>query len=182
MDQQRYERALAYAKNAHAGQLRKYTYEPYWHHVRNVAQLVTAHVPAYTMEMVEAALLHDTVEDTPVTIDQINHEFGQAVAMGVDFLTDWHDLPPRVYNREKRKRLYAERLALAPPWVQTVKLADLIDNSDTIVRYDPNFARVYLKEKRAVLGLLQHAAKPLRTLAERTVAEAERSLQITSTT
>ena len=54
-------------------------------------------------------------------------------------------------NRATRKRLSCEGLAAASGEVQTIKLADLISNTASIVEHDPDFARVYLKEKAALL-------------------------------
>src|SRR5688572_2066454 len=81
-------RARGFAERAHAaiGQRRKYTGEPYIVHPIAVAELVRS-VP-HTPEMIAAALLHDVVEDTPVTLAQIEAEFGPVVADLVDWLTD----------------------------------------------------------------------------------------------
>jgi (p)ppGpp synthase/HD superfamily hydrolase len=89
------------------------------------------------------------VEDTAVTIGLIREEFGDEVAALVAWLTDVEE-----GNRATRKRLACERLARAPREAQTVKLADLVSNTRTIVAYDPNFAPVYLKEKRDLLAVL----------------------------
>jgi (p)ppGpp synthase/HD superfamily hydrolase len=180
LQQTRYDKALVFAQKAHGRQLRKYTHAPYWTHCVAVADLVQQ-VPSHSIEMLETALLHDTVEDTIVRLDDIRQEFGDIVALGVDFLTDWESIndDPESQPRAKRairKRRYAERLALAPPWVQTVKLADLIDNTSTIVNYDPTFARLYLQEKRESLALLTLADPSMRERAEISLQQAERSL------
>lgn len=81
-------RAHAFATDAHGDidQRRKYTGEPYIVHPIAVAELVRS-VP-HTPEMIAAALLHDVVEDTPVTIEGIETEFGARVAELVGWLTD----------------------------------------------------------------------------------------------
>jgi (p)ppGpp synthase/HD superfamily hydrolase len=81
-------RARKFATEAHASidQRRKYTGEPYIVHPLAVAELVNS-VP-HTDEMVAAALLHDVVEDTPVTSEEIHAEFGPVVGALVDWLTD----------------------------------------------------------------------------------------------
>ena len=63
------------------------------------------------------------------------------------------------------KRLSRERLARAPGWVQTIKCADLISNTSSIVKHDPVFAKTYLEEKRLLLDVLTMADKRLRELA-----------------
>ena len=74
------ERARDYATRAHQriGQQRRYSEQPYHVHLEAVARLV-ASVSAAT-EMIAAAWLHDTAEDTPATLDDIEAEFGAAVA------------------------------------------------------------------------------------------------------
>ena len=79
-------RARIFAGLAHGSQKRKYTGEPYIVHPVEVSEIVAWHNGS--KEMIAAALLHDTVEDTDVTIDDIRNEFGNAVALLVDDLTD----------------------------------------------------------------------------------------------
>ena len=95
-------------------------------------------------EMIAAAWLHDTVEDTPVTLEELGREFGPGVAELVDQLTDVSRAGDG--NRKLRKAIDREHLAGASARAQTVKLADLIDNAVDICRNDTKFARVYLDE------------------------------------
>jgi len=142
--------ALIFATAAHAGQTRKYTGEPYVNHCVAVASLVKG--VGGTDTMIAAALLHDTLEDTQVDIGLIRHNFGEYVAYLVYMLTD----TPRcdMMNRAQRKANDRERLRKSLPSVQTIKLADLIDNSKSIVERDPNFAVVYMQEKKQLLDVL----------------------------
>lgn len=146
------ERALEFAARAHESidQRRKYTGEPYIVHPIAVAEIVRS-VP-HTPEMVAAAYLHDVVEDTPVTIEEIEAEFGPKVAELVDWLTDVSR--PEDGNRRTRKAIDLEHSARAPPDAKTIKLADLIDNTRTIKPHDPGFWRVYRREKQALLRVL----------------------------
>lgn len=146
------EKARYFAAAAHAGQVRKYTEEPYVEHCIRVAQIVSG-VPGCTSEMICAALLHDTVEDTSVSSSDILRWFGPKVAGMVFYLTD---CPKGTGNRKVRKRVDANRLSGAPPEVQTIKLADLIDNTSTIIAHDPSFAKLYLEEKRALLDIMKN--------------------------
>ena len=143
------ERARVFATAAHAAvkQVRKYTFEPYILHPTEVASIV-ATVP-HTNEMLAAAWLHDTVEDTGVSIVDIQQEFGNEVASLVGWLTDVST--PEQGNRAARKAIDRGHTACAPAEAQTVKLADLIANSRSILAHDPTFARVYLEEKRMLL-------------------------------
>lgn len=146
--------ALAFAATAHAGQVRKYTGEPYVYHPMAVAATLIAEGYADDSTAVLAALLHDVLEDTDATPDQIDAEFGPAVLRYLLFLTD----PPKNYgNRAQRKAMTAERLAGAPPDVHSIKVADLLDNTPSIVAHDPRFATVFLDEKGALLEVLGKA-------------------------
>lgn len=141
------ERARTFATAAHAGQVRKYTGEPYITHCEEVADLIAAH--GGTVAQVAAALLHDTVEDTPVTIELIREEFGEHVATLVDGLTDVSK--PEDGNRAARKALDRAHTAAQSPECKLIKLCDLISNTRSIAAHDPDFARVYLQEKRLLL-------------------------------
>ena len=147
------EKARIFATAAHhaAGNVRKYTGEPYINHPAAVVELVSSvpHIP----EMLAAAWLHDTVEDAGVSLDLIETEFGGLVAGMVEMLTDVSHAHDGL--REHRKRKDREHTAKASPSVKTIKLADLIDNTRSIVERDPNFAKVYLAEKRLLLEVLR---------------------------
>ncbi len=146
-------RAALFAADAHAkiDQRRKYTNAPYIEHPRAVVELVRS-VP-HTDEMLAAAWLHDTVEDTGVLIDEIYDRFGQEVARYVAFLTDVSK--PSDGSRAQRKAIDRAHTYLAPAEVKTIKLADLIDNGANILERDPEFARVYLGEKALLLEVLR---------------------------
>ena len=146
------EKARVFATAAHAAvaQLRKYTNEPYIVHPAEVVSIVKT--VDHTPEMLAAAWLHDTVEDTGVSIEVIRAEFGAEVAELVGWLTDVSR--PDHGNRAARKAVDRAHSAGAPAAAQTVKLADLISNTASIVAHDPEFAKVYLKEKALLLEVM----------------------------
>ena len=72
------DKAIQFATKAHEGQTRKYTGEPYIVHPLSVMEIVKT--VDHTEEMLMAAVLHDTVEDTDVTLQDIDREFGPVVA------------------------------------------------------------------------------------------------------
>ncbi|MBL4800195.1 MAG: HD domain-containing protein [Oleispira sp.] len=159
--------AYLFAESAHKGQVRKYTGDPYIVHPCHVADLVltvTGNVDMYC-----AALLHDTVEDTDTALDDIRIEFGQVVAQYVDWLTDIS--VPSDGNRATRKAIDCKRLGKAPSEVQTIKLADLINNSGSILEYDQRFAKVYMEEKRLLLEVLTKGDKGLHDRASKIVSD-----------
>lgn len=141
------------AAAAHGKQIRKYTNEPYWFHPVRVAATASA-TPGSTTEMVQAALLHDVLEDTEMTAVAIEQLYGPIVSGYVQLLTDEGG---SALNRAARKARDRARLSRAPAEVQTIKVADLLDNTASIVGHDPNFAAVYMREKRALLEVVTHA-------------------------
>ena len=161
-------KAQVYAMAAHAsvGQLRKYTNEPYIVHPAEVASIV-ASVPGSTPDMVAAAWLHDVIEDTGCSFFDVHMAFGIDIADLVGWLTDVSK--PEDGNRATRKAIDRERLAGAPAEVQTIKLADLISNSRSIMQHDPEFAKVYLEEKRLLLEVLTKGDRGLHAEASKYV-------------
>jgi (p)ppGpp synthase/HD superfamily hydrolase len=165
-------KALAFATRWHGSinHVRKYTGEPYINHPIEVMEIVRS-VP-HTNEMLAAALLHDTIEDTPVSREDIASEFGEDMAVLVMELTDQcHD-----GNRAARKVAEAARLATISAQAQTVKLADLISNTRSIVRHDPGFAKVYLREKSRVLAVMTAGDPSLHERAARLLEEAAETI------
>lgn len=161
-------KAQVYAMAAHAavGQKRKYTGEPYIVHPAEVASIVDR-VEGATFDMIAAAWLHDVIEDTGCTFTDVHMAFGIDIATMVNWLTDVSR--PEDGNRATRKRIDRERLASAPAEVQTIKLADLISNSKSIMQHDPEFAKVYLEEKRLLLEVLTKGDRELHAEAARYV-------------
>lgn len=157
--------ALIFADEAHQGQVRKYTGEDYINHCISVAVIV-GNLPEATTEMICAAYLHDTVEDCGVKIWEIEKDFGIIIARYVEQLTDVYtkEAYPHL-NRKERKRLEAERLGTISAPAKTIKLADIIDNTESIVYYDKNFAKVYLDEKADMLPFLKEGSAELMRMA-----------------
>lgn len=168
------ERARRYAIAMHRriDHRRKYTNQPYEVHLKAVAQLVAGVTD--DPQVIAAAWLHDTVEDTPVTLEEVRAEFGEAVAALVADLTDVSR--PSDGNRAARKAVDRQHTAQASPRAKTVKLADLIDNCRDIRRGDPGFARVFFAEASALLPVLRDGDGRLHARLQREVAEGLREL------
>ena len=147
------QKAQDFATKAHtdAGQLRKFTGEPYIVHPAAVVALLQDINPSD--EMIAAAWLHDVVEDTEVSLNKIECEFGPTVAQYVEMLTD---VQTRSFGGERihRKNANLVHTAQACPEAQSIKLCDLIDNSSLVVERDPIFARQYLLEMKRLLTVL----------------------------
>lgn len=147
------DRAAQFAIQAHdgIGQIRKFTKKPYWIHPKAVAKIVGQVTD--DQEMIAAAWLHDTVEDTLVTIEDIQKEFGERVAQLVENLTDV--AKPEHGNRRTRIEINQLHTEKAVPEAKTIKLADIIHNSYGIIKYESNFAKVWIREIRDEIQVLK---------------------------
>jgi (p)ppGpp synthase/HD superfamily hydrolase len=167
-------KAARFAAQAHRsiGQVRKYTGEPYIVHPANVAKLVSSVTD--DVNMIAAAWLHDTVEDTGVPLDTIIAEFGDDIASLVDELTDV--AKPEDGNRATRNTMNRQHTAQASPRAKTIKLADLCHNTESIVEHDHSFAVVYLKEKELLLEVLTEGNELLFELAANSLIQGKLAL------
>ncbi|MCP4994620.1 MAG: bifunctional (p)ppGpp synthetase/guanosine-3',5'-bis(diphosphate) 3'-pyrophosphohydrolase [Gammaproteobacteria bacterium] len=170
-------KAKKYAIEVHEriNHVRKYSNQPYRIHLEAVAELVSTVTD--DPETIAAAWLHDTVEDTPATFEDIESEFGIGVADLVEELTDISR--PGDGNRATRKSIDRRHLAQASLRAKTVKLSDLIDNCQDICHHDPRFARVYLEEMSALLAVLNEGDTTLFKKARDILGSSAKSLGIT---
>lgn len=116
-------KATAYAIAAHTGQKRK-NGSDYYHHPLEASSLV--HDAGGSEDTIVAAILHDTVEDTKVTREDIEREFGTAVRDLVEAVTnlpEWENL-----SKLARKDAQAEHIARESEGAKLVKMGDLISN------------------------------------------------------
>lgn len=127
------DRAIVFAVQAHAGTERRGKGFPYIVHPMEAMEIVATITP--DQEMLAAAALHDTVEDTDVTIERIREEFGERIANlvasesdvmveGVSEEDSWH----------ARKQAAIDRLAAAPRDAKIVALGDKLSNMRAIAR------------------------------------------------
>lgn len=161
--------AISFAEHAHrrrsltgAAQLRKYTDDPYIIHPLAVMKLCAA-AGIDNSVVLAAAALHDTVEDTTVTLEEIEDCFGVDVRRLVFFLTDISK--PEDGNRAIRKAIDRAHNSQGDSAAQSIKVADMIVNGTSIIQFDKDFARVYMRETRLLLDALTLAAVPLRHVA-----------------
>lgn len=148
-------KAYLFAAEKHEGQVRQTETgtEPYVRHCVRVAEKVAAQ--GLPKQAVEAALLHDTVEDTDATLEEIETLFGVDVRRLVEQLTDVYT--PQAYpdlNRAVRKKLEAERFRDCNETVRAIKLADIEDNDKTITSKGRGFVEIWRKEKAYLLAIL----------------------------
>lgn len=160
------------AARVHAGQMRKGGDVPYVNHVLEVAALVAE--ADGTRDEVIAAVLHDTVEDTDLTLEAIGAAYGTQVARLVEGLTDdpaWADLP-----RPERKRRQAAHLPGAPGGVRRIKIADQCSNLHDIVRlpqaWSPDGAAQYIEGATLVVDACRGVSGRLEEAFDTAVAAA----------
>lgn len=108
--------AVLFATSAHAGQVRKGTDVPYITHPMEVCQLLTEMKAGRELKI--AALLHDVVEDTPVTLQQVEDKFGKEVARLVASHTEekgksWHERKQSAIDRVKTGDMQVAMLIMA---------------------------------------------------------------------
>ncbi len=117
------DRAIGFASKEHDGQYRKSGAIPYIAHPMGVATILLQ--MGCRQEVIAAALLHDLVEDTRVTLQEICEQFGEEVADIVDGCTE---LPQKYYNWETRKLDMISKLRHASLEVKLVAAADKYHN------------------------------------------------------
>ena len=130
VDEKLLDRAFVYAMRAHKGQLRE-SGDPYFSHPLEVAAIVTD--MRLDQKAVAAALLHDTIEDTAATGDEILRLFGAEIAQLVDGLTKLKQID--LVSKQSRQGENLRRLLLAVSKdvrVLLIKLADRLHNMRTL--------------------------------------------------
>lgn len=119
------EKALSFATNAHTGQYRKYTGEPYVNHPIFVCNLVSDFTD--DKEILAAALLHDTMEDCEVTYEELCNEFGKRVADMVKELTSDKE---EIQAKGKVDYMVNKINKMSEPCF-LIKLCDMLSNMST---------------------------------------------------
>jgi (p)ppGpp synthase/HD superfamily hydrolase len=163
--------AAKFASEKHATQKRKgAAAEPYVNHLIEVAQLVADSSDELDVNLVMAGFLHDTIEDTWTTADELERAFGEDVLSLVLELTDDKSLP-----KEVRKELQVEEAPRMSARAQVIKLADKISNLRSILTSPPanwntQRKREYFKWGRRVVDALSAPNPILKAEFDRTYA------------
>lgn len=133
-DVQFIERAYQFAKMAHEGQYRKSGEAFIYHPVEVTGILVNLEMDAVTLA---AAFLHDVIEDTEVTIDQLKQEFGQEVTLLVEGVTKLKKIKYKSQEEQQAENHRKMFVAMAKDLrVILIKLADRLHNMRTL-KYQP---------------------------------------------
>ncbi len=166
----------------HHQQKRKYTNEPYFNHVKAVAEMADG----LCKFGYEIGLCHDLIEDTDcggIELQEALKRFGYAypdnefIFKAVMELTDVY-IPENFpqLNRAKRKALEADRLAKTSYEAQTVKYCDLMHNTASIVEHDKGFAKIYIAEKATILKGMNAGNPEIYAKCKRSLKRAQKLL------
>lgn len=154
-------RSEAFAKDKHRNQLRKDRKSEYWHHLERVVANARELGLEDDEDIICAAWLHDTIEDTTTDFDDIEENFGLEVAQIVAALTKNKRLP-----EERREQEYSVQLQSAPWKAQVIKLCDIwanladLDSGYKVEGEKVNQVRKKLRYFDAIkIGLVQNSSR-----------------------
>ena len=170
-------KAYAFAAERHTDQRRKgLKKEPYINHLVEVADLVTAATGGSDPNLTAAAALHDTMEDTGTTYQELEKIFNKDVADLVAEVTDDKSLP-----KQTRKDLQVRKTPGKSPRAKIIKIADKISNLKSIVKSPPGDwsverKRKYLEWARQVIAGARGVNASLDTLFNQAALELEAEL------
>lgn len=162
-----YVKAYKFAAHAHRGQTLPGKELPYIVHLSFVSMEVIAALsmePGFVGDLaVSCSLLHDTIEDTDVTYDNIWQEFGENVANGVLALTKDPNVATNSPVKDERKRIVMadslQRIQTQPKEIWMVKMADRIANLQPPPHYwDENKTIRYKEEASEIYEALKEAS------------------------
>lgn len=165
-----------FADQAHGNQMRKYTDERYIVHPIQVMEICSEYTNDITV--LGAALLHDVLEDTPTTEQQIltfllpllpEAQARRTLQLTVELTDVYTKAAYPQLNRRARKEKEHERSAQTSPDAQTIKYADIISNSIDISKHDPHFGPKFLWEMRKLLTKMDKGNAALYKKAVETV-------------
>lgn len=168
----------AFAREAHGDQQRKFADEPYIRHPIRVMELCREYTS--DLPVLSAALLHDVLEDTAVTEDELSaylHEVMQpedarkTLMLTVELTDVFVKKNYPKWNRRKRKDAEAARMSKVSAPAQTIKYADIIDNCIDISNSSSDFMPKFLHECRALLKVMDKGDPGLRQRAQATVSQ-----------
>jgi (p)ppGpp synthase/HD superfamily hydrolase len=176
---------MTFADNCHNEQMRRYTSDRYIVHPERVMKICREYTNDITV--LSAALLHDVLEDTPVTKVEVKDFLSERMSEQqvnktvqlIDELTDIYTKKNYLkWNRRKRKNEEADRLAKTSAEAQTIKYADIIDNAPEIAEKDPDFAKRFIPECTALLKRITKGNAELYNRAVNTVNNCTTSLSL----
>ena len=171
-------KAASFAAEKHRNQLRKGAEStPYINHPLEVARMLVEDGNVEDASIIAAALLHDTIEDTETTEEELLHHFGQDITSMVLEVTDDKSL-----EKSERKRLQIEHASHKSPGAALIKLADKISNVRDVGSSPPSNWDIqrrvdYLNWASAVVGALPIKDHILLTMFHEAVTQSRNQIE-----
>jgi (p)ppGpp synthase/HD superfamily hydrolase len=151
-------RAKEFAIKKHKGQLRK-DGTPYVNHPIRVADIIVKFKESHKIdELIAAAYLHDTLEDTETGIPELRENFGELVTLLVVELTSDKFASKMLGKAEYLSKKLSNEKTL-DSWALVIKLADRLDNVSDLNTAEKSFAIRYKKETEGILKVLEEKRK-----------------------
>lgn len=172
-------KALHFAADKHRDQRRKNRgASPYINHPIHVAQILAEVGGVTDAEVLAAAILHDTVEDTQTTLEEISHHFGERVAGFVGEVTDDKSL-----SKAERKQAQIEHARVISQGGALIKIADKTSNVRDIAQdppqgWDEQRRKEYLHWAREVVDNCPEANRALKRYFDQSLEDAQRELGV----
>ncbi|PIQ28295.1 phosphohydrolase [bacterium (Candidatus Blackallbacteria) CG17_big_fil_post_rev_8_21_14_2_50_48_46] len=168
----RLSQALCFAAEKHKFQLRKDLRTPYINHPLQVLAVLIEEGQVESEDILLAAVLHDTLEDTETTPEELIHIFGESVCHLIQEVSDNKSLP-----KAERKALQISHAPNLSPEAKQIKLADKICNLRDLLNQSPQDwplerKQAYFKWAEAVGEGLKGVNPKLEAIFEKTLAQA----------
>jgi len=163
-------KAKEFATFKHEGQFRKFGKIPYITHPAMVAGIVDQ--VGGSSEMVAAAWLHDVVEDSGVSLEELQEIFGQSVASLVKELTNPTDL-----DKSKKGQFLLNKMNTMSSDALTIKLADRLTNVSDFVMANPSFVQKYASETKFIMDGLEEYERPLTPQQFKLIAKIRKNIE-----
>jgi (p)ppGpp synthase/HD superfamily hydrolase len=165
------EKAQRWAAKGHLGVYRKFGNVPYIVHPEAVAEII-GQVTDDT-EVLAAAWLHDVVEDTPITVDEIRRAFNERIAQlvwEVSKISDGCEC-----DRNTKVVMNCIHYGNGSKWAKAIKIADSIHNLPTMIRDNPKFASRYVAEKKFLFPFIADGHPLLASIMEMIITDFEKN-------
>lgn len=169
-------KGILFAEEYHAGQVRRFTGEPFVEHPKRVAD----HMYRLGYGPVEQlkAILHDVVEDTDATFKMIHDKFGEEVALSTYYLANPQSVNPIAgLDSTQIIQRYGDNISYGSDIDHTIKLCDIIDNVPSMSKYaSREKALSYIFEKRLFIQYLERGLPQLIQAAGKMLEKHEKQL------
>lgn len=169
MDRDLIKKASDFATLKHKGQIRIFGKIPYISHPSAVADLVTKY--GGSAEMIAAAWLHDTLEDTDTTEEELREKFGDKVANLVVEISS-----PEISDKSQKGKYLADKMNTMSSEALTIKLCDRLHNVSDLDKSSSRFQQLYPAETKFILDAIEDYERPLNAQQQILVSEIRKAI------